>query len=176
MPMTISGLLKNVMIVVLVVLLASCTQTDSTLTQAKQELPFPVLYPEEVPEGWAVDETIYEDRLLVIIFNNNQEGQIELVQDQNIQGLDVDELRNHVLSSVPVGNEFLVNHEVVEVGDYVGELAYFTDPISTLQYTFVQKNELFTENIGPIPYYQVIGKGVSSDELKEFIHTLEAST
>ncbi|UTR14120.1 DUF4245 domain-containing protein [Salipaludibacillus sp. LMS25] len=174
--MTINGLLKNVMTILLVVLLASCVQTDSTLTQAREELPFPVLYPEEIPDGWAVNETIYEDRLLVIIFNNNQEGQIELVQDQNIQGLDVDELRSHVLSNVSVGSEFLLSHEVVEVGDYVGELAYFTDPISTLQYTFVEKNELFNESVGPIPYYQVIGKGVSSDELKEFIHTLEVST
>ncbi|PYZ93987.1 hypothetical protein CR194_00135 [Salipaludibacillus keqinensis] len=146
------------------------------MSQAKRELPFPVIFPENVLEDWAIEETIYEDRLLVTTFKNSEEGRIELVQDQNIQGLDVEQLRNYVLSNDTPNTEFTKIQEIMEVNDYVGELAYFMEPIPTVQFTFVSKNDLFADVNGNIPYYQLIGKEVSTEELRKFIYTLEVIT
>jgi len=153
----------------------ACTHVDATLSQAKRELPFPVLFPEVVLEDWTIEKTIFEDNLLVTSFTNNENGRIELIQDQNIQGLDVEQLRNHVMSSKRLPVRIEEYQDVVEFNDFVGELTYFVEPIPTVQYTFVSKKDLFTEINGTIPNYQLIGKEVSTEEIRKFIYTLEAS-
>jgi hypothetical protein len=170
------NLVKTSLITVLVFIIAACTQAENTLSQAKRDLPFPVLFPEEMLEQWDVEETVYEDRLLVTTFHNEEEGRVELIQDQNIQGLDLEELRNYVLSNRSFTDQILEGNKVVEVEDFVGELAIFMEPTPTVQYTFVQKKDLFSEVNGNVPYYQVIGTDISQEELKRFISTLEAST
>ncbi|WP_280768777.1 hypothetical protein [Salipaludibacillus daqingensis] len=154
----------------------ACTQADATLSQAKRELPFPVLFPETMLENWTIEETIFEDNLLVTSFINNQDGRIELIQDQNIQGLDIEELRKHVISSEPTNDRIEQRQEVIEVYDFVGELAYFKEPTPTVQYTFVSKKDLFVDINGNVPNYQLIGKEISTEELRKFIYTLEVST
>lgn len=167
---------KKVMILILSVVFVfiACTHAEMTLSQAKRELSFPVLFPEAMLEDWSIEETIFEDNLLVTSFVNNDKGRIELIQDRNIQGLDIERLRNHVLSNY---SSLVIQEkqEVVEVYDFVGELTYFMEPIPIVQYTFVSKKDLFTEKNESVPNYQLIGKEVSTEELRKFINTLEAS-
>lgn len=169
--------LAGLIIFLTVVTAAACTGEDAALSKAKEELPFPVLEPQDAPEGWTLDETIYEDRLLVTVFINENNGRIDLVQDQNIQGLNLEELRDFLLADEPLNFTLNFNsgRDMLEVSDYVGELAYLMGPEPTIQYTFVQKADLFAEIDGDVPYYQLIGKNISTGEMKEFIYSLEAA-
>lgn len=165
----------TIFIISIVFIFIACTHADATISQAKKELPFPVLFPEVVLENWSIEETIFEDNLLVTSFINKDKGRIELIQDENIQGLDVEELRNHVISDKSLVST-QEKQEVVEVYNFVGELKYFMEPTPIVQYTFVSKKDLFIKNNGSVPNYQLIGKEISTEELREFIKTLEAST
>ncbi|WP_416149062.1 hypothetical protein ACM26V_22895 [Salipaludibacillus sp. HK11] len=146
------------------------------MSQAKRELSFPILFPETILEDWTIEETIFEDRLLVTSFKNNDRGTIELIQDQNIQGLDEERLRNHLIFNESPTNLSQETEEIVEIYNYVGEMAYFMEPNPIVQFTFVVKNDLLAEVNDIVPNYQIIGKEISTDELRKFISTLEVST
>ncbi|MGJ9385637.1 hypothetical protein [Salipaludibacillus sp. CF4.18] len=160
----------------LIVIVVACSHAEATFSQAKKELPFPVLIPESDLDGWDMEETIYEDELLVSSFIGENNRQIDLIQDQNIQGLDIPSLREHLDLNMDFSGVRKPDTEVVEVSDYIGELSYFADPLPSIQYTFVDKKGLFEETNEKVPSYQVIGKEVSTEELILFVESLEASS
>ncbi|WP_143522450.1 hypothetical protein, partial [Pseudomonas sp. 2822-17] len=69
--------------------LMGCSKADVTVHQAARELPFPVVLPDPLPEGWEVADTVFDDDLLVLSYETEAGRRVDLVQDLNIQGLDI---------------------------------------------------------------------------------------
>ncbi|UTR09102.1 DUF4245 domain-containing protein [Evansella sp. LMS18] len=144
-----------------------------TFNQAVRELPFPVLLPDDLPEGWEIAETVYDEELLVVSYDTGDGGRIELVQDQNIQGLELYTLRNYIISGSTSQDLIESGITIQEFSDFIGELISFDEPVPTIQYTFVKKKNLFG-SLENIPVYQVIGKEATLGDIRKFTERLEA--
>ncbi|WP_167553267.1 hypothetical protein [Evansella clarkii] len=158
---------------VIFLLLTACSSSDMTFNQAVRELPFPVLLPDELPEGWEISETVYDEELLVVSYDTGDGGRIELVQDQNIQGLELYTLRNYIISGNTSQDLIESGITIQEFSDFIGELISFDEPVPTIQYTFVNKKNLFG-SLENIPVYQVIGKEATLGDIRKITERLEA--
>ena len=163
----------KILLPIMLFMLAGCTQSEVTFNQAARELPFPVLLPVNLPDDWGVVETVYEDDLLVISYDTGREGRIELVQDQNIKGMEFFTLRDYMISGITSQRLLEEGKSIHEFYGYVGELISFDEPVPTIQYTFVNKQNLFGA-LEDVPVYQVIGKQASLEDLKKILEKLEA--
>lgn len=154
-------------------LLVACTQTEATLNQAQRELPFDILISDPIPDDWELMESHFEDDLLVMIFESEEEdGQVEIVQDKNIQGLDLQHLREYVVGidqTIKPDDEY---EEIIEFDDFVGEISLVEGDEMTVQLTFVSQDDLTTATSFDIPIYQIVGKNVTADTVLQFAASL----
>ncbi|MDQ0257019.1 hypothetical protein J2S74_004464 [Evansella vedderi] len=165
------GKLKIISVLSLLFLFSACTASDATLMQASRELPFPVLVPSNIPEEWEIAEIVYEDELLVISYLTENDHQVDLVQDRNIQGLNVAFLRDYMLTGTVNEQLYMEGIEIKEISTFLGELTFFQQPVPTVQYTFVKKQDLFG-SLERVPVYQVIGKEASFEDIKIVVDSL----
>ncbi|UCZ54150.1 hypothetical protein LGQ02_05140 [Bacillus shivajii] len=162
------------MVTLVLIVITACYSEDITFQQANNKLSFPLLQPVETLEGWTLDDSVYEDNLFVTSYIDEDENRIELIQDQNIQGLNIHTLRDFLLFGETVIEES-GEIEIREISHYVGEMMMIPEPNDTIQFTFVQKEDLLgsSENV---PFYQVIGRGTSVYDVISFIEVLEVSS
>ncbi|MBU9713697.1 DUF4245 domain-containing protein [Evansella tamaricis] len=162
---------------VFLVMINGCSKSDATVFHAARELPFPVLVPDPLPEGWEVVETVYEDELLVVSYRTGSDSRVELVQDLRIQGLDTLLLRDYLLLGSVNLPSLEEDKEIREISNYVGELTVFLEPIQIVQYTFVTKEDLIRSSGQHVPLYQVIGKQQATiEEVMELVGSLKTFT
>ncbi|AOM83460.1 hypothetical protein BBEV_2102 [Salisediminibacterium beveridgei] len=157
-------------------LLVACTQTGATLNQAQRELPFDVLVADPVPDDWVLMESHFEDDLFIMIFESEEEeGQVEIVQDKNIQGLDLQHLREYVLGLDHTIAPDDQDDEIIEFDDFVGEISLVDGEELTVQLTFVKQDDLTTATSFDIPIYQIVGKNVTAETVLQFAASLTSS-
>lgn len=160
--------------VLIVIMLSACTQAEATLNQAQREMPFEVLMADPVPDDWSLAETHYEDDLLVMIYESDvHDGQVELVQDRNIQGLDLQILRDHMISRTPAVESEEREYQIMELDEYIGKMSLVVGEQSSVQYTFVNKEDLISSTSVDIPIYQIVGKDVESITVLAFAAVLK---
>ncbi|PTL39028.1 hypothetical protein C6Y45_08605 [Alkalicoccus saliphilus] len=166
--------MKKLLFLILFLTAGGCGGTDATLSSADYELPFHVLQPESLSEEWAAKETIYDENLVILTYEHKEKGTIELIQDQQIQGLNKEELRLYMNEGAwPVSAKIDGNSQTLMIDDYVGEWSAFPEADQHLQYTFVRQFDLYAEPQQGMPYYQVIGRDVSSSDIINFVESLE---
>lgn len=160
--------------VLMLIMLAACTQAEATLNQAQREMPFEVLKADPIPDDWALSETHYEDDLLVMIYESDEyDGQVELVQDRNIQGLNMQVLRDHMISRTPAVESEETDYQIMELDEYIGKMSLVVGEQSSIQFTFVNKEDLITSTSVDIPIYQIVGKDVESITVLAFAAALK---
>lgn len=165
------------MLILVLFFLTACQQEEAELQEANEELPFHVLHPVELSEEWHVREVIYEDEIVIVIYEDENNGVIELIQDQHIQGLDHEVLRDFLRSgqwsredaAYKFDQPFMIN-------DFVGEWTLLDKEDSNIQYTFMRQFDLFQEPAAGASYYQVIGKDVPAEKLEDFVASLNEYT
>ncbi|MBU9720855.1 MULTISPECIES: hypothetical protein [Bacillaceae] len=165
-------IIKYLMLSFVIVISIGCSKSDMTVYQAARELPFPVLLPDPLPEGWEINETVFDDDLLVLSYKTENDGRVDLVQDLNIQGLDILALQTHVIVEGLNTTSSFPDESYTEIGGFIGELNRFVEPVPIVQYTFVNKDDLFNANDN-IPLYQAIGKQASEVEVRKLVESLE---
>ncbi|WP_147803122.1 hypothetical protein [Alkalicoccus halolimnae] len=169
--------MKKLLILLMICLFPACQNTEATLTEAEESLPFHILQPSSLSEGWKVKETIYEEDLVVIVYKHEKEGTIELIQDQHIQGLNQKALKQYMehgeWSSY---NNLDTRHHTLVIDKYIGEWTILPEEERKMQYTFVRQFDLYAEPRQGISYYQVTGQDVTSEEVVSFVETLSGVT
>jgi hypothetical protein len=168
------GKMKKMLFLILFLTAGGCESTEATLSSADYELPFHVLQPESLAEDWTAKETIYDENLVILTYEHKEKGTIELIQDQQIQGLNKEKLRLYMNEGVwPASAKVDMNSQTLMIEDYVGEWSAFPEAERRLQYTFVRQFDLYAEPQKGMPYYQVIGRDVSSSDMINFVESLE---
>lgn len=158
---------------ILLLFLTACQNSESTLMEANEELPFHVLKPVELSEEWKIQNIIYEDDMVITIYENEENGVIEFIQDQNIQGLDHLQLKDFMKDGERVGDQLTETPpQPMMIDDYIGEWAVLNDHQWDMQYTFLRQFDLFQEPVQGVSYYQVIGRDVPAEKIIEFVETL----
>ncbi|WP_444685016.1 hypothetical protein [Alkalicoccus luteus] len=155
-------------------ILSACAGDESALDEADAGTNVSVLKPVQLNEDWELQQVVEDDNLIVSIYEHAEKGTVELIQDQQIQGLDPVELRDYLNDGNWAGD---LNNPAdgmpLAIHDYVGEWTSLSNPEERVQYTFVRQFDLFQTPAEGLSYYQVIGQNVSESDVIEFVEALD---
>ncbi|WP_158235227.1 hypothetical protein, partial [Pseudomonas sp. 2822-15] len=118
-----------------------------------------------------VADTVFDDDLLVLSYETEAGRRVDLVQDLNIQGLDIFALQNFVIIEGMNAVSHFTDESITGIGNFLGVLNRFEEPVAIVQYTFVNRDDLFNTE-SDIPLYQAIGKQATEAEVRELVESL----
>lgn len=158
----------------MLLLLSACANDEAALSEADEGTNVSVLKPVQLNENWELQEVVQDDNLIVSVYEHAEKGTVELIQDQQIQGLDPAELRDYLNDGNWTGDFHRpADGMPLAIHEYVGEWTSLPDPEERVQYTFVRQFDLFQTPADGLSYYQVIGQNVSESDVIEFVEALD---
>lgn len=157
-------------IISMLIIFSGCSHKEGTIENAVEELDYDVLVPSFMASGLELDYAVLEEDLFVQNYaNEDQSVFIEISQNQNTEGLNIDRLLEFLEKDIDP-YEKIPGKSYLKIGDFIGEYDVYNNSISYMFIPAIPRSEIGEDWY---PFYRMTSVGVAEEEFQKVVQSLD---